>query len=400
MRFKVVLDEPQQDDSARIAVHSRLVIGRLACRSRGGSPRVTLKFASGHQQELSVEVLEVDSPEWLDGGRNWSTWRFSGLIWTAERSVTPPASLNIEFGGDIEQMIMPWREFSAAENLDYLRVRESLGQRIKPLLRCITVLESGRTCGSVLVGPEGLTCPDCGSSARRRDGCVDFGASDDLLRTKFRGRNDLPGSFFGDPRTLETVTRLHNGLILDVGSGWRFHYEPNVVHFDSVHFPTTDVVAEGSVLPFADESFDAVFSFSVLEHVKDPMKVVTEMKRVLKKGGEIQVSAPHLIQYHGHPDHFFNPTFRGLQHLLGDDVEVELDETPQWGHPIWGLVEILREWSAALPPEAARRFAKTTVSELSQPSVQLFDRDFVRDLDLAAARGIATNNYIIARKKH
>lgn len=394
-----MFDEPQQDDSARIAVHSRLVIGRLTCRSRDGCPRVTLKFASGHQDELSVEKIDADSPECLEGSRNWSTWRFSGLIWTAERSIAPPVFLNIEFGGDIEQMIMPWREFSAAETLDYLRARESLSHRIKPLLRCVTVLESGRTCGSALVGPESLTCPKCGSSARLRDSCVEFGTSDDFLRTKFRGRNDLPGSFFGDPRTLETVSRLRDGLILDVGSGWRFHYEPNVVHFDSIHFPTTDVVAEGSVLPFADECFDAVFSFSVLEHVKDPMSTVAEMKRVLKKGGEIQVSAPHLIQYHGHPDHYFNPTFRGLQHLLGDDVEVELDETPQWGHPIWGLVEILREWSTALPPEAAREFAKTTVSELSQLSTQLFDRGFVRDLDLVAARGIATNNYIIARKK-
>jgi len=69
------------------------------------------------------------------------------------------------------------------------------------------------------------------------------------------------------------------------------------------------------------------------------------------------------------------------------------------GHPIWGLVEILREWSAALPPEAAREFAKTTVSELSQLSMQLFDRGFVRNLDLVVARGIATNNDIIARKK-
>jgi len=103
-----------------------------------------------------------------------------------------------------------------------------------------------------------------------------------------------------------------------------------VLHFDSIHFPTTDVVAERSILPFADECFAAFFSFSVLERLKDPMNIVAEMKRVLKEGGEIQVSAPHLIQYHGHPDHYFKLTFRGLQHLLGDDVEVELDETPQW----------------------------------------------------------------------
>jgi len=173
-----------------------------------------------------------------------------------------------------------------------------------------------------------------------------------------------------------------------------------VVHFDTIRFPTTDVLADGGVLPFADESFDAVFSFSVLEHVKDPARVVSEMKRVVKRGGVIQISAPHLIQYHGHPDHYFNPTFRGLRHLLGDGVDIEIDETPVWGHPVWGLVEILRDWLAALPPESAREFANATVAELTSPATSLFERRFVRELDLAKARGIATNNFIVARRTH
>ena len=38
-------------------------------------------------------------------------------------------------------------------------------------------------------------------------------------------------------------------------------------------------------LEFEDETFDAVLSFAVLEHVKEPLSAVREMVRVLKAGG-------------------------------------------------------------------------------------------------------------------
>jgi ubiquinone/menaquinone biosynthesis C-methylase UbiE len=38
-------------------------------------------------------------------------------------------------------------------------------------------------------------------------------------------------------------------------------------------------------LPLADNSFDAVFSHAVVEHLGDPLKALKEMRRVLKPGG-------------------------------------------------------------------------------------------------------------------
>lgn len=43
--------------------------------------------------------------------------------------------------------------------------------------------------------------------------------------------------------------------------------------------------ANGEELPFNDNSFDVVFCCDVLEHVRDLPKVISEISRVLKKGG-------------------------------------------------------------------------------------------------------------------
>lgn len=53
----------------------------------------------------------------------------------------------------------------------------------------------------------------------------------------------------------------------------------------NVEFQTASVYE----LPFPDETFDAVFANAVLEHLEDPLKAISEMKRVLKSGGVIGV---------------------------------------------------------------------------------------------------------------
>ena len=45
-------------------------------------------------------------------------------------------------------------------------------------------------------------------------------------------------------------------------------------------------------LPFPDENFDAVLMFDVLEHVPDPKRALSEIKRVLKKGGTFHLACP------------------------------------------------------------------------------------------------------------
>ncbi len=50
---------------------------------------------------------------------------------------------------------------------------------------------------------------------------------------------------------------------------------------------------DGKTLPFPDNTFDAVVSFQVIEHVKDDSNFIAEAHRVLKKGGLFILATPN-----------------------------------------------------------------------------------------------------------
>lgn len=68
----------------------------------------------------------------------------------------------------------------------------------------------------------------------------------------------------------------------------------------------------------ASASYDCVFSFEVLEHLPHPQRAVSEMARVLKPGGVLLVSVPHLSRLHEEPHDYFRYTVYGVRTLLGD----------------------------------------------------------------------------------
>jgi ubiquinone/menaquinone biosynthesis C-methylase UbiE len=64
-------------------------------------------------------------------------------------------------------------------------------------------------------------------------------------------------------------------------------------HFNGADIPLHSIAASGG-LPFADQTFDACISSSVLEYVDDPDFVVGEIARVLKPSGWFFATVPDL----------------------------------------------------------------------------------------------------------
>lgn len=79
-------------------------------------------------------------------------------------------------------------------------------------------------------------------------------------------------------------------------------------------------------IPLPDDSTKEVFMHHVLEHLKDPLFVLNECWRILKKGGELEIVVPHHQQsgaYVLHHTHFFSDmsfkhlTIHGLYERYG-----------------------------------------------------------------------------------
>ena len=134
---------------------------------------------------------------------------------------------------------------------------------------------------------------------------------------------------FGIHRKLRRFCGEMEGRVLDFGCGakpYRRYFRDDVdyVGVDIVDGPHVDhVVAPGNDLPFPDQSFDAVLSTEVLEHLEDLNHVLGEMRRVVKASGMVVLTVPFLYNELGAPYDFRRLTrfFFSEERLEGFRVE-------------------------------------------------------------------------------
>lgn len=110
------------------------------------------------------------------------------------------------------------------------------------------------------------------------------------------------------------------GRVLDAGAGLLVHRalfseaSGGYVSLDAVKTHSDlDVAADAGKMPFEDAGFDTVLCSQVLEHVEEPDRVLEEIVRVLKPGGRLIATVPHLSPLHGEPADFHRFTRHGLE---------------------------------------------------------------------------------------
>ena len=126
---------------------------------------------------------------------------------------------------------------------------------------------------------------------------------------------------------------LVSGDVLEIGTGMGYGIEiiaPSATSYTTIDkscaydasLPDNTRFQQMEVPPigFADESFDYVISFQVIEHIKRDKDFVREVSRVLRKGGKFIVSTPNApMSLTRNPWHIREYTEQQLRDLLATD---------------------------------------------------------------------------------
>jgi SAM-dependent methyltransferase len=130
---------------------------------------------------------------------------------------------------------------------------------------------------------------------------------------------------FGAPRILELGARRSNP---ESSTMQKKHYPFASEYIGTDIQPGIDVDVLSDVhslsQTFGEESFDAIISFSVMEHVKYPFLAAHEMLKTLRVGGHAFIMTHFAFAEHGHPHDYFRYTLDGLAALFPQTMGVEV----------------------------------------------------------------------------
>lgn len=220
-----------------------------------------------------------------------------------------------------------------------------------------------------------LACPSCHHHIEaQQPACPECGRPVEWLGEvpSFLGRPASPiarGEPVSRHTALEHVAKTYldlegGGIFLDAGAGWPPRGHPAMIQLEVERFPSTNVVADGAELPFADATFDGLMSHAVLEHVRDPFGYAKEVLRTLKPGARFMVHSAFLQPVHAYPNHFFNTTLEGLLEVFKGAKILEAGVAPSQ-RPWLALEWILRSYCAGFNQDEDRaRFEQMRIGDL------------------------------------
>ena len=133
--------------------------------------------------------------------------------------------------------------------------------------------------------------------------------------------------FFVDKFFLKNIHQFLPGTeILDIG-GKKEHKRgtfdigkyPLRVKYANIDASTKpDYLCDAANIPVRDNTFNGVILAEVLEHVKEPKKLLTESFRVLKPGGKILITVPFMFHIHADPQDYARYTEQWYQECLAE----------------------------------------------------------------------------------
>jgi SAM-dependent methyltransferase len=190
------------------------------------------------------------------------------------------------------------------------------------------------------------------------------------------------------------------GDVIDVGGKKtlkRGQFRPPLDRVNSWHYvnidPATnpDYCCDAAAIPVADGSFDIAIVCEVLEHLRDPEKVIQEIARILRPGGRLYLSAPFLYPIHADPDDYQRWTPAKLRIALVEHGFF-IDEIA----PMGGVFAVICDVVLCVQLQMKHGFVKRLmgyVLAILNPIMAFFDRR------TASTGCIATTGYFVTARK-
>ena len=141
-------------------------------------------------------------------------------------------------------------------------------------------------------------------------------------------------------RFLKKYKTSPNQVIVNIGSG-NTKLVKGIINLDIIDYKNVNIVSDIEQLPFLDHSIDILINIAVLEHVRNPERVVEEMYRVLKHGGIIYSYIPFLQPFHASPFDYKRYSSEGIKNLYNEFEFISLKPT---AGPMSALLWIFQEW--------------------------------------------------------
>ncbi len=147
-----------------------------------------------------------------------------------------------------------------------------------------------------------------------------------------------------------------DGHVLDAGAGdcpykdyfsHGFYNATDLCQVEKV-YGKLSFISDIKKIPVRSDYYDLVFCSQTLEHMTNPQRVIDEISRVIKPGGQLWLTTPLYYAEHEIPFDYFRYTKYGLMHIFQSaGLKIEFIE---WLEGYYGTLSYqLKEATKALP---------------------------------------------------
>ncbi len=151
---------------------------------------------------------------------------------------------------------------------------------------------------------------------------------------------------------IQELAKYVQGKTLDVGCGRKPYQQLfNSSEYIGLEIDTplnrqnekVDYFYDGTTFPFIDGEFDSIVINQVLEHVFNPEVFLKEVKRVMKDGGVLLLTAPFVWDEHLQPYDFARYSSFGMKWLL-ENNGFEIVELRKTGADLSVIFQLLNDY--------------------------------------------------------